>query len=123
MQRRAPLRAGLRQNKSTIRKIKRKKRLTASEFRMWRPPMQTPRNHQMNDKPKIAFRAGSAFDADRDALADAADLTNHPAIDRLNRRVRGAQHKDALQPDAFQLLTKNARLKRGDVSSYVRQLR
>ena len=87
--------------------------------------MQTPRNHEMDDEPKIAFRtsSSSAFDPDGDALADAADFTNRPATDRLNRRIGGAQHKDALQPDAFQLLTKNARLKSSDVSGYVRQLR
>ena len=64
--------------------IEGEKRLAAGEFGLRRTPMQTAGNHEMDDKPDVAIRSGpiSAFDADGDAFADAAQLADGPAIDR-----------------------------------------
>ena len=71
----------------------------------------------MQDQPEIVFQPN------RDAFADARQLTNFLAFDRFERRLDRPQQKRAHQPHALQRLAHNARFERFDINHDVGQLR
>ncbi len=71
----------------------------------------------MDDEPEIAF------EADGNALADAAQFADGAALDGCDGRVDGAQDKDALQANALEGLAEDARFERGEVGGDVGQFR
>ena len=64
--------------------------------------METARNHEMDHKPNVAFQA------ERDTLADASNITNDAPLDGGDRRRR-SQQRDARDPNPFQFLADDAR--------------
>ena len=79
--------------------------------------MESAGDHKMNDEPKITV------DADGDALADAAEVTDLASFDVCERRIRGAKQEGAGDADAFERLGENTRLKSCDVSGDVGEFR
>ena len=79
--------------------------------------METAGDHQVQNEPEVAF------DADGDALADAAECLDGAAFDACERRVDSAQQKDAGHANALKRLAEDARFERGDVGGDVGQLR
>ena len=75
--------------------------------------MKAAGNHEVNHKPEVAF------EAEGDALADAAKLADGFPLDGRDGRVGGAEDKDAPQADALERLAKDARLERGEVGGDV----
>ncbi len=79
--------------------------------------MQTAGDHQVNREPEIAV------ETERDAFADATHLAHDATFDARERRVRRSQEKRAaLETHAFERLTDDTGLERGDVRGNVRQL-
>jgi hypothetical protein len=98
--------------------------------------VETAGNHEMEDEPEqpgvpnVGWLAepGSlgwqvAFDADGDALADAAKGADGAALDRCEGRVGGAQDEDTLQAHALKPLAENAGFEGGDIGRNVGEFR
>ena len=79
--------------------------------------MEAAGDHQVQHQPEIAF------DADGDALADAAHGNDLLALDRAQRRIDGAQQEDRAEPHPLERLAENASLDGGDVGGDVGQFR
>src|SRR5258708_36714023 len=85
VQRRAALRAGFGEDQRAARKIESRKTLPARQLCLRRPPVQTPRNHQVQHQPQIALHSN------RDAFADAPQLAHGAALNTRQRRLYRAQ--------------------------------
>ena len=69
-------------------------------------PVQPAGDHQVQHQPEIAF------DADGDALADAAHGADGSAFDAAERRIDGAQQEDRAEAHPFERLAEDARSSR-----------
>lgn len=78
--------------------------------------MQASRDHQVQHQPEIVV------EADGDALTNAAQLADDPALCFCDGRLRSAQQRDAGDAYAFEPLSSDARLERGEVCGDIGQL-
>jgi hypothetical protein len=69
----------------------------------------------MKHQPEIAVQP------DGDALADASQFADDTAFYALKRRLCGSKQKGARQSNPQEWMANNARLKRTDISGYVRE--
>src|SRR5207237_2158948 len=111
----ATLCAGFSEHERSFGKIERRQILTSCEFCVWRSPMQSPRDHQVQHQPEIAF------ESERDPLTDSPQFPHYAAFDACNRRLRSSKEKGASQSHSLESLAHNQRLQRSDVSNDVRQ--
>ena len=98
-------------------KVEGEEGLTAGELCLRRTPVKAAGDHEMNHEPEITV------DTDGDALADAAEGTDGFSLDRGNRRIDGAEDKDAGKAHVFECCAKDARLEGGDVGGDVGEFR
>lgn len=92
------------------------KRIAAGEFCIGCAPMQSARNHEVDDEPEIAV------EAEGDAFAHIAQLAHGVAVDGGKWRVDGSEEKRRGDADLFERLAKHARLKRFKVGQDVGEL-
>ena len=78
-------------------------------------PVQAAGDHQVQDEPEIAFQA------DGDALADAAEFANDAALGIGEWRKRGAKKKGGGDSNAHERLREDAGFECGEVSGNVGQ--
>ncbi len=90
---------------------------------MRRTPVQSAGNHEMDDEPEFFVRSGpgSAFDADGDALADAAQLADCAAFNGVIGGSTVRRTKTLCSRTRSSVWPTNARLERGDVGGDVGQ--
>ena len=79
--------------------------------------MQPSGDHQVEHQPEIAF------DADCNALPNAAQFANRAALNARKWRIDGAQQEDGCQPNPLERLAEDARFERSDVGGDVGQFR
>ena len=96
VERRPLLRAELGERQRAFRKIERGQRIAAAELGGRLFPVQAPVDHQVQDEPQVVL------EAERDALAEAAQPADVFAIERADRRLRRAQQERTGQAHARQ---------------------
>ncbi len=78
--------------------------------------MQASGDHQMDHQPPVAF------EADRDALADALERHDAPTVKRIDRRVEGPQQERVSDARRLQARSEQALLQRLEIDRDIRQL-
>src|SRR5437867_4046374 len=68
-------------------------------------PAKSPGDHEMDDG---EYRLSIARELENDALSDASKGLNRQSFDRVNRRIKRAQHERADDTKALQLVTGDA---------------
>ena len=76
-------------------------------------PVQSAGDHQVEHDPEIAF------EADGDALAHAAEFTDHAAVGVCERRLGGAKKKRCGDSNPIERLREDAGFECGKVGGYV----
>ena len=117
VERRPLLRAELGERQRAFRKIERGQRIAAAELGGRLFPVQAPVDHQVQDEPQVVL------EAERDALAEAAQPADVFASERAERGLGRAQQEWAGQAHARKRLIQDAPLQRFDVQDDVGQLR
>lgn len=77
-------------------------------------PMQPAGDHQMEDEPEVAV------ETDRDALAEAVDVSHHTTLTGGNRRVGGTHQEQRANRDTLERMAEDARTQRFDIDGDVR---
>ena len=111
------LRAEFGQREAAVREVERGERMAAGELRARFLPVQAAVDHEVQDEPEVAVQA------ERDALAEAAQAADVPAVRRGERRVHGAQEERAGQTHALERPIQDAPFQRLEVERDVGQLR
>ena len=81
----------------------------------WRAPAQPARNHEVEDEKELVL------ESDDDPLAESTDAAHKTVIQRVDRRVNGAQDKWAERESAPQHQAGDTRIQRVDVQHDVGQ--
>ena len=96
VERRAPLRARLGEHERALREVERGEPDAAGELRVRLAPVEPARDHEVDHEEEVAL------EREDDALAHAAHALDVLPRGRRERRVDGAEHERASQPDAQQ---------------------
>jgi hypothetical protein len=113
----AALGAGFGEDQRACREIEGGEGVSSGELCLRRAPVETAGDHEMENQPEVAF------DADGDALADAAEGEDGLAFDAGKGRIDGAEEEDGAQAYAVEGLRKNKGLESGDVGGDVGEFR
>ena len=117
VQRRALLRAGLREQEAAVRKIESGKTARPRHLDAAGAPMQASRDHEVQHQPKVVIQANS------DTFADPPELAHRFSFGARKRRGRSAQQKRTGQPHVLQRLAEDALFERFDVDDDVGEFR
>src|ERR1700752_4580340 len=103
------LAAGLSQHQRSGREVECSEVSPPVQLRPHWPPVQPPRDHQMQYQPEIALHA------DCDALADATQALDYAAFYACQGRIHAAQQKGTANSHPLELLPYDASLQRFQV--------
>ena len=117
MERSAAFGAAFGEHQRAAQEVKGGESIAAGKPGIWRTPMQTTGDHQVENEPEVLI------DADGDALANAAQLADGAALEVLKRRVHGAKEKRTREADANERLVEDAGFERGDIGGDVGEFR
>ena len=109
----AALRAGFGKHQRAVRKIESRKLISSSQLCSRDPPVQTSRNHQMQNEPQVSFKTNC------NALSDAPQFAHLAPFNTRKRRFHRAQQKWARQANMLNRLADNARFESGNISGDV----
>jgi hypothetical protein len=105
------------QREAAVGEVEGSERMPAGELRARLSPVQAAVDHEVQDEPEVLVQA------ERDALAEAAQAADVPAQGGGERRVHGAQQERAGQAHALERPILDTSLQRLDVQRDVGQLR
>ena len=111
------LRTRFGQYERPLRKVERRERRAAGEPRAPGTPVETARDHQMEDEVQVAL------EVEDDSLAEAAEPHDSLSDDRGDRRLEGPQQERAREPHLEERPSNHPGLERGQVGGDVGKLR
>jgi hypothetical protein len=124
LQRRAFLRPRFGEQKRAVVELQRREHDLRADARLLsgRAPAQTPGDHQVkNQKQRLAVARG--VELDNDPLPHAAHGVRDPAVQRVERRIDGAQHERADQVYAVERVSRDPVYQRFDIQHNIGEFR
>ena len=115
--RRSTLRARLGEEQRAVVEVERGQSELARDLRAARQPLESARNHQMDDDEEIVF------EREHDSLAEAADRDDFASFEGGRGGLDGAEHERVRQPQFLERMAEHARLEGLDVNRDVGKFR